>query len=266
MLLGSVFDRFVQQKPFCVMARASLERILAASSLDALFRSHATVQYQRELLFSQLTEVIARVVTRADRSVCQAVKSLRDVLTVNDEAVYQKLRGVETQVSQAIVRHRFREAAGVLQQLKVADDSWVRGLRVKILDGNHLAATEHRIAELRTIWDAPLPGRALVVWDQVSRLVSDVFLTEDGHAQERSLLSQVLDTVQRHELWIADRNFCTLGFLFCRVFCSGCGRSDPGSSFDNTDVWLANRRANRNSSAKRFTARRSTNSKPITKA
>jgi hypothetical protein len=69
MLLGSVFDRFVQQKPFCVMARASLQRILAASSLDALFRSHATVQYQRELLFSQLTEVIARVVTRADRSV-----------------------------------------------------------------------------------------------------------------------------------------------------------------------------------------------------
>jgi IS4 transposase len=136
------------------------------------------------------------------------------VLTVSDEAVYQKLRGVETAVSQALVRDSFQQAAAVLDQLKVIDRSWVRGFRVKILDGNHLSATQHRIAELRTIWDAPLPGRALVVWDQATRLVRDVFLTEDGHAQERSLLKEVLETVERHDLWIADRNFCTLGLLF----------------------------------------------------
>ena len=41
-----------------------------------------------------------------------------------------------------------------------------------------------------------------------------MFLTEDGHAQERSLLGDVLETVAQDELWIADRNFCTLGFLF----------------------------------------------------
>jgi len=214
MLLGSMFDNFVEQKPYCVMARAALERMLATSRLDDLFRTHATVQYERDLLFSQLIEVIARVVTRVDRSVLRAVKSLHDVLTVSDEAIYQKLRGVETLVSQAVVRDSFREAAAVLEQLKVRDKPWVRGFRVKILDGNHLAATEHRIAELRTIWDAPLPGRALVVWDQVTRLVRDVFLTEDGHASERSLLDQVLETVERYDLWIADRNFCTLGFLF----------------------------------------------------
>lgn len=172
------------------------------------------MQYERELLFSQLIEVMGRVVTRVDRSVLRAVEALRDVLTVTDEAIYQKLRGVETQVSQALVRESFQQAAGVLGKLKVADSSWVRGLRVKILDGNHLAATQHRIKELRTIWDAPLPGRTLVVWDQVTRLVRDVFLTECGHAQERTLLNEVLETVERHDLWIADRNFCTLGFLF----------------------------------------------------
>jgi IS4 transposase len=214
MLLESVFDNFVERKPYCVMARAALERMLAASRLDELFRTNATVQYERDLLFSQLIEVMARVVTRVDRSVLRAVESLHDVLTVSDEAIYQKLRGVETLVSQALVRDSFREAGAVLEQLKVADRTWVSGFRVKILDGNHLAATEHRIAELRTIWDAPLPGRALVVWDQVTRLVRDVFLTEDGHASERSLLDQVLDTVERYDLWIADRNFCTLGFLF----------------------------------------------------
>ena len=41
----------------------------------------------------------------------------------------------------------------------------------------------------------------------------DVFLEEDGHAQERSLLSEVLQRVQAQEVWIADRNFCTNDFL-----------------------------------------------------
>ena len=44
-------------------------------------------------------------------------------------------------------------------------------------------------------------------------LLSDAFPCEDGHAQERSLLPQVLPTVQPGDLWIADRNFCTTGFL-----------------------------------------------------
>jgi hypothetical protein len=41
-----------------------------------------------------------------------------------------------------------------------------------------------------------------------------VFPCEDGHAQERSLLEDVLRAVQPEEAWIADRNFCTTDFLF----------------------------------------------------
>jgi hypothetical protein len=41
-----------------------------------------------------------------------------------------------------------------------------------------------------------------------------VFPCEDGHAQERSLLDQVLETIRSGEVWIADRNFCTTSFLF----------------------------------------------------
>ena len=84
----------------------------------------------------------------------------------------------------------------------------------EIVDGNHLAATEHRIQELRTIGSGPLPGQALVVLDPARMLMIDVFPCEDGHAQERSLLPQVLPTVQANDLWIADRNFCTTDFLF----------------------------------------------------
>lgn len=91
MLLNTLFTRFVEKKPFTVMARATLERMLSANRLDELFRTHASAQYERELLFSQLVEVMARVVTRVDRSVLKAIQALHEVLTVTDDAVSQKL-------------------------------------------------------------------------------------------------------------------------------------------------------------------------------
>jgi IS4 transposase len=45
-------------------------------------------------------------------------------------------------------------------------------------------------------------------------LATDVVPCEDGHAQERSLLDQILAKVAAKDLWIADRNLCTTDFLF----------------------------------------------------
>ena len=84
----------------------------------------------------------------------------------------------------------------------------------KVLDGNHLAATEHRIEPTRASHAAPLPGQALVVLDSATMMVIDVAPCEDAHAQERSLVDQVLPGVEPGDLWIADRNFCTTRFLF----------------------------------------------------
>lgn len=66
---------------------------------------------------------------------------------------------------------------------------------------------------LRQNGSAPLPGKSLVVLDPALMLAVDVFPCEDGHAQERSLFNQVLPTVEADDVWIADRNFCTLKFL-----------------------------------------------------
>ena len=38
-----------------------------------------------------------------------------------------------------------------------------------------------------------MPGKSLVVYEPTHGLVRDVFLCEDGHAQERSLFGAVLD-------------------------------------------------------------------------
>jgi IS4 transposase len=218
MLLEKLVQPFVDQRPYCVLVRAALERMLCPSRLDQIFRDHAVQQYERELMFSSLVELMAQVVTRIEPSVLASYRTFKKVLGVSDEAVYQKLRNVETTVSEAMVRDSFAVAQGVLHELNACDQSWVRGKQIKILDGNYLQATERRIAELRTSWDSPLPGRALVVWDQQSRLVENVFLTIHGLASERSLLGDVLETVAANDLWIADRNFCTLGFLFGLAF------------------------------------------------
>ena len=83
-----------------------------------------------------------------------------------------------------------------------------------MLDGNPLSATEHRLKELRGTWAAPLAGQALVVLDQQRMLITDVFLREDGHTQERRLSAQGRHHVEEEQLWIEDRNFCTLGLMF----------------------------------------------------
>jgi IS4 transposase len=88
------------------------------------------------------------------------------------------------------------------------------GYQVRLLDGNHLSGTEHRIEELRSMRAGALPGQALVVLDPEWMLAVDVVPCEDGHAQERALLDDVLPMVEPGDLWIEDRNFCTTKFLF----------------------------------------------------
>jgi hypothetical protein len=214
MLLSSVFDRFVQDSPVAVMVRGLLEQVMAPAAVDALFQQHAQRQYTRELLFSDIVEAMGEVVCGSRASVNAAYRAHCKRLQVTRSAFYQKLNGVEPQVSAALTRQTAAELAAVIGQLGGALPDLLPGYRVKILDGNCLAKTQRRLKELRTLAAAPLPGKSLVVLDPALTLVVDVFPCEDGHTQERALLEQVLPTVAPKDLWIEDRNFCTLHFLF----------------------------------------------------
>ncbi len=90
---------------------------------------------------------------------------------------------------------------------------WLEGYRVKMVDGNCLEASEHRLKALREATGRAVPGKSLVVYEPAQGLVTEVFPCEDGHAQERSLLGSVLETVAADDLWIADRNCCPRAFL-----------------------------------------------------
>lgn len=83
---------------------------------------------------------------------------------------------------------------------------------MRVADGNQLSATEHRLEDLRATWAAPLPGRSVVVLGPTTGLATDVLPTPGGHARERSLLDEVLAVVERDDVWVADRQFCTLKF------------------------------------------------------
>lgn len=214
MVLSSIFDPFVNERPVCVMARGVLERLLDPTTIDLLFENTAKTQYTQDLLFSSLVNLMSAVVLKVQPSVHAAYQSQREAVNVSITALYNKLNRVETNVSAALVRDAARQALPVIDALKGRCQPWLPGFRCKVLDGNHLSATQHRLEELRTIWEAPLPGKALVVLHQELMLVTDVFLTEDGHRQERALLDEVLAGVESDDLWIADRNFCTCRFLF----------------------------------------------------
>jgi len=214
MLLSHAFDRFLAQRPMCVLARGALEHLLDPAHLDRVFEVSAQRGYQKELLFSTLVDLFADVVLRVEPSVHAAYQRRQAEVRVSPAAVYQKLNGIEPVVSAALVADSARRARAVIGELRAAHAPWLPGYHCRVLDGNHLGATEHRIGELRATWAAPLPGRALVVLDPEGMLATDVFLTPDGHASERSLLDAVAAAVRPRDVWIADRNFCTLGFLF----------------------------------------------------
>ena len=223
MVLRKVFQRFIEKSPLSVMMRGLLERLLNPERLDEWFARVAEHQYTRELLFSSVFDLMSQVVCGTQRSVHAAYQASEEEIGVSITSVYNKLNGLEATTSAELVRYAAGEAVPLIELLGGARAPQLAGLRIKLLDGNCIAASEHRIGELRSLAAGALPGKSLVVLDPALRIPIDVFPCEDGHAQERSLLGQVLPTVAAAEVWVADRNFCTRDFL--------CGIAARGAFF-----------------------------------
>ena len=214
MILGKVFDRFARYSPVTVMMRGLLEYVFPPSRLDELFREHAVAQYEDELLFSTVVHTLALAVNGVRSSVHTAYLASQEQFSVSVRSLYGKLQGVEPQVSRALVRESNERLAPVIKALRAEVPPLLRGYRVKILDGNHLAATQRRIKALRGCKAGPLPGFGLVVLDPALMLAIELIPCEDGHAQERSLTAQIVGLVEPGDVWIVDRNFCTVALLF----------------------------------------------------
>lgn len=213
MILREVFGRFERKAPVSVMLRATMENVLSAERLDTIFENAADQQENKRLMFSTVANIMGLVACKIHPSVHAAYQAKKEEVGVTAKALYDKLQRMETNISRQVVLQTagpmeeiIRKTGGVLPEL-------VPGYRVKVLDGNHLRRTQRRLGVLRELNVAPLPGHCAVILDPQLKLAIDVIPCEDAHAQERTLLPQVLQTVERRDLWIADRNFCTAAFL-----------------------------------------------------
>ena len=213
-MISAIFEQFVEASPVSVMVRGIMERVFEPKALDDLFERTATQQYTKELLFSTVVGLMSLVVSGIHPTVSAAYKALEKVVGVSRPALYGKLNGMEAPISQALVRHSVENLKPVMAQFQLETSETLPGYPIRITDGNHLGATEHRLGVLRDHRSGALPGQSIAVLDPQQKLVLDVFPCEDGHAQERSLFPEVLQTVKPQEVWIADRNFCTRSFLF----------------------------------------------------
>jgi hypothetical protein len=209
----ALFQRFVEMSPVTVMLRATLENVFSPQAIDAIFADAAQEQYEGELLFSSVVDLLALVVWRQKKSVGEAYKHAQEKFEVSVRSVYNKLNGTEMSVCRELVRRPAEQLSAVVDALHGRPPK-LRGYRTRIIDGNKLTSTDHRLKPLRRTKSGPLPGMALAVLDPDRMLIVDLFCCEDGEAQERRIFPEVVPSAKLGELWIADRNFCTTGFLF----------------------------------------------------
>jgi len=210
--MDEILQKFLDKAPVAVMARATLVRTMADSTLNDLFDRHSEAQYTRELTFSALIRLMTQVVFRTYPSVHAAYQENPEI-TVSVTSVYNKLNSLETRVSQALVAETAAAMGAIITALPDPPAAPVEGLRLRTLDGNFLAGTEHRLACLRGCGAAALPGMSLVVRDGRTGLLTDVVPCEDAYTSERTLHTDVLPLVEPDDLWLADRNFCTLDYM-----------------------------------------------------
>jgi hypothetical protein len=209
-----LFQAFAQSRPVATMAQLALRHLLEDQALRQVFQDHAQAPREAIIPFPALTPMMASVVLGQEPSVNAAIKKKLGDLRASHQAVYGKLQRVETRTSRGLVQYSFARVAAAQRRFGPRGRAEVAGDQTRILDGNHLAATDHRLRETRDSTAAPLPGKTLVVYSPRHDAIVDGFPIEDGRAQERSALGAVPATVRARQLWVADRNFCTLPLLY----------------------------------------------------
>ena len=165
-MLSPIFEKFVEKSPVSVIARGMMERVLNPEQLDQWFEQTAQAQYTKDLLFSSVFDIMCQVVSGSRKSVHAAYQASKEDISVSVTSLYNKLNGIEVNTSAELVRYAATAVTPIIEALKGTRRSPLPGYGVKLLDGNCIEASEHRIEELRKLSAGALPGKSLVINDQ----------------------------------------------------------------------------------------------------
>jgi len=207
----AVIERFEAQAPGAAMAHLALEHALPASWIDEVFQLHRCRQYPRELLFSSVVELMLLVTLGLRPSLHAAVRKLTERLPVSLAALYAKVQRTEPGVLRALVQGSAERLIPLADCLPKRQS--LPGWQLRVFDGNHLPASQKRLAPLRGLRSAALPGHTLVVYDPDNALVCDIVACEDAYESERTGAAVLIESARAKQVWIGDRHFCTQAIL-----------------------------------------------------
>src|SRR5262245_2816084 len=145
MNLPPILDRFVQGSPLTVMVRAALDWLVDEVVVDEIFEKTAVSQYTRELTLSHLVDVMLDVATGVQPSPRAAFRARGLDRLVSSKAFYGKLNRMEPDLAVAVVAHTAAQARAVITASGGTLDEPIAGYSARILDGNVLFGSEHRI-------------------------------------------------------------------------------------------------------------------------
>lgn len=205
-MVAKAIERFASQAPAATMFVGLLSRVFSNESLDKIFRDHSQHQVESPILFSYLVEMLTPVVVGKTKSVNTSHRELG--LNVSRQAVYDKLKGVEAEVSSAMVRETSRQLMQICDLARIDQDDPIPGYACFILDGKTYNATEHRLIETRKDSRCPLPGRCISVLDASHGLFVDVEVDPNANRCERRIVDRMMPRLSKGAVYIADRNFC----------------------------------------------------------
>lgn len=205
-MIATALDRFSQQAPAATLFVGLISKVLSDEALDGIFRSHSEQQVESPVLFSYLVRMLAPVVLSKERSVNLSHRDLG--LTVSRQAIYDKLKGVEVQVSNALVHTTSADFKQICDAAGLKHKDIIPGYHTYILDGKTFNATEHRLQESRADARCPMPGRCVSLFDTRYQLFVEIEGDQNAFRCERKIFQQMLPRVEKHAIYVADRNFC----------------------------------------------------------
>jgi hypothetical protein len=211
--LGKKIEAFANKSPAAVLFRAVLQRDHDPDRMNQLFHDTAELQYEKTLLFSTVMMLMIEVILKSVPSLNRAYLLHQEDVPVSIRSLYDKVNRLEPGISRELVRDSFRNLSPVVGKLDANHEPLLPGFQTWIIDGNHLAATERRLKDLRKTTAGPLPGQGLALYDQETGMIRDVIPCEDGHTQERALLKPIIEQIQPKVCILGDRNFCVLSFF-----------------------------------------------------